>query len=289
MNESSKQLYGEVIKSGSLSGFEYSETAYPANLKLPFHTHNFAYFCYVLEGDFTEKRGQTEDLCQTSTLIFHPPGESHADSFHTPARCFNFQINSEVFERANAASGRISGINAVQKSSELDKLVTRLYKETGAIDEFSVLTAEGLMLEIIAEFLRQSKVKSKDGAAPRWLISARELISEEFTENLTISSVAAVAGVHPTHLAREFRRYFHLTIGDFIRQKRIEFACRKIVNSNAPLSEIAAESGFFDQSHLTRVFKKATGMTPNRYRRIFNSANFVQFHQSFAIRIKSFL
>lgn len=271
MKKYSKELYGKILKSSSLGGFEFSETAYPENLELPFHTHNFAYFCYVLEGDFTENYGRKKHLCKTSTLVYHPSGESHADHFHTPSRCFNFQLNSRFLKRLND-SKQISKINIIQKISQLDQLITRLYKEIYAVDEFSTLTTEGLMLEIIAEFLRQSKAGFlNDAAAPRWLVNARDFVIEEFANNLTISSIASVAGVHPTHLAREFRRYFHLTIGDFIRQRRVECARQKIITSNAPLSEIAAECGFFDQSHFTRVFKKATGMTPAYYRSTFQN------------------
>lgn len=270
MKKHSKKLFGEILKSSLLGDFEFSETAYPETLKLPFHTHNFAYFCYVLEGSFTENYGRKEHLCQTSTLVYHPPGENHADHFHTRSRCFNFHLNSQLLVRVND-NRQISKRNIIQKSGELEKLITRLYKEIYSIDEYSVLTAEGLMLEILAEFFRQSNLEASTDVAPRWLLNVKDFISEEFADNLTISSIASQADVHPTHLAREFRRYFHITIGDFIRRRRIESACRKIIVSNAPLCEIAVESGFFDQSHFTRVFKKATGMTPARYRSVFQS------------------
>ena len=126
------------------------------------------------------------------------------------------------------------------------------------------------MLEIIAEFLRNA-VKTAKESTPKWLLQARDFINEEFSRNLTIEIIAATVEVHPTHLAREFRRYFKLTIGDFIRQRRIEYACRRIVNSNAPLSEISLEAGFYDQSHFTRIFRKATNMTPAAYRALYQN------------------
>jgi AraC family transcriptional regulator len=88
---------------------------------------------------------------------------------------------------------------------------------------------------------------------------------------LTIETLAALAGIHPTHLAREFRRYFKTTIGKYVRQKRIEFARQELIASNKEISEIAQASGFFDQSHLTRIFSKATGMTPAAYRTSFRN------------------
>jgi AraC family transcriptional regulator len=158
----------------------------------------------------------------------------------------------------------------IQNSAGLNQLTTRLYREFYEMDEFSALTVEGLMLEIIAEFLRNA-VKSSTNSIPKWLLLARDFINEEFHNELTIEIIAKTVEVHPTHLAREFRRYFQTTIGDFIRQRRIEFACRMIVNSNMPLSEISLEAGFYDQSHFTRIFRKATNLTPAAYRSLFQN------------------
>ena len=69
-----------------------------------------------------------------------------------------------------------------------------------------------------------------------------------------------------TLLAREFRRRFGCSIGDYVRRLRIEFACRELAISDVPLYEIAFAAGFSDHSHFARTFKRATGMTPGAYR-----------------------
>lgn len=268
MKTNSDSLYGEIVKSTLFGDFKFLEAVYSENLTLPSHTHNFAYFCYVLDGNFTEHYGSDKHLCRPNTLIYHSPGQCHSDRFHTPARCFNFQLDSTLLDRLDLTN-RISRRSTIQKSRQLTHLTNRLYKEISEMDEFSVLTAEGLVLEIIGEFMRHSTKVRRADPVPRWLVNTRELIAEEYANSLTISSIAAIAHVHPTHLAREFRRYFDVTIGDFIRQQRIESACREMVSSNTPLGEIAVQSGFFDQSHFSRVFKKATGMSPAVYRSVF--------------------
>jgi AraC-like DNA-binding protein len=48
-------------------------------------------------------------------------------------------------------------------------------------------------------------------------------------------------------------------------------ACQKLISSNAPIKEIALETGFFDQSHFTNVFKKAFHITPSVYRQLFSN------------------
>ena len=75
--------------------------------------------------------------------------------------------------------------------------------------------------------------------------------------------------MHPVHLAREFRRFQRCTIGEYIRQLRIERACRQLHASDEPLATIASAVGFSDQSHFSRTFKRLIGMTPAGYRATF--------------------
>jgi AraC family transcriptional regulator len=75
--------------------------------------------------------------------------------------------------------------------------------------------------------------------------------------------------VHPAHLAREFRRRYQQTIGEYVRSLRIEFARQELHTSDKPISEIAIGAGFFDQSHFARTFKLITGFPPAAFRKTF--------------------
>jgi AraC family transcriptional regulator len=100
---------------------------------------------------------------------------------------------------------------------------------------------------------------------PLWLQLAMALIDERFREPLSLATVAKAVGVHPVHLARTFRRVHQTTFAAHVRQLRIDFARRQLVGS-ADLSDIAYASGFCDQSHFSRCFKRHTGLTPAEYR-----------------------
>lgn len=267
MKDKRQELCSRVIKHDSIAGFELTENFYPANYQTPSHSHDYTYFCFILEGDYTLNYRGRGHLCQPSKLLFFPGGLDHACHVHTHSRCFNVQLNSQLVDFASSHDD-LSADQRVQKRPELNRLAWRLYRETYSVDEFSILTVEGLVSEMTAEFLRHPE-RFSERSAPRWLLNARDLISDEFTGRPTLSSIAEQVNVHPTHLAREFRRTFHLTIGDFVRRRRVEYSCNQLILSKAPLSEIGAEAGFFDQSHFTRVFKKATGMTPAAYRSTF--------------------
>ncbi|HEX3671781.1 MAG TPA: helix-turn-helix transcriptional regulator, partial [Candidatus Cybelea sp.] len=72
---------------------------------------------------------------------------------------------------------------------------------------------------------------------------------------------------HPTHLCRAFRRFRGHTISDAVTGARVQYVARRLADSGESLAEIAADAGFTDQSHMTHVFKRATGSSPGDHRR----------------------
>jgi AraC-like DNA-binding protein len=74
--------------------------------------------------------------------------------------------------------------------------------------------------------------------------------------------------VHPSYLSREFSKYFDdLSFGDYIRKLRIEKAIVLLSDPKYTLAEIAYLTGFSDQSHFNRIFKRHTGKNPSEYRK----------------------
>jgi AraC family transcriptional regulator len=255
-------LYGAVLGSRVVAGFILTETAYHPKLKLANHAHPAAYFCFILQGTFSEVYSGRSRTGRTSTLIFHPCGEIHSDHFYSKTRCLNLQIDNRLHEQ-------MKGLNqpADFHAGSLVHLATKLYREFRETDEVSALAIEGLALEMIAATTRS--INPSGQTSPPWLSRALELLHDNFAERLTVADIAIAVDVHPVHLAREFRRRYRCAIGEYVRELRVEFARRQISTSDAPLSEIAIAAGFFDQSHFTRTFRLHTGLSPAAYRKTF--------------------
>jgi AraC family transcriptional regulator len=83
---------------------------------------------------------------------------------------------------------------------------------------------------------------------------------------VTLAGAAAAGGVHPAHLAREFRVHYRTSVGSYVRGLRLAWAAQRLAGTNDPIADIAVEAGFADQSHFTRAFRSYSGLTPRAFR-----------------------
>ncbi|WP_460915052.1 chromate resistance protein ChrB domain-containing protein [Spirosoma areae] len=127
---------------------------------------------------------------------------------------------------------------------------------------------ENLLLQVVGRYITSKK--GKKTKIPAWITELEELIQDHIDTNLTVSlkRISEALQVNPTYVSREFPAYFdNLSFGDYIRKLRIEKAIQLLDASTHTLSEIAYLTGFSDQSHFTRIFKKHTGQNPSGYRK----------------------
>jgi YesN/AraC family two-component response regulator len=105
---------------------------------------------------------------------------------------------------------------------------------------------------------------------PEWARELKEIIQDQIDTNLnlTLTGLSEALQVHPAYLSREFSKYFdNLSFGDYIRKLRIDKAIQLLDTSTHSLTEIAYLTGFSDQSHFTRIFKKHMGKSPSAYKK----------------------
>lgn len=94
----------------------------------------------------------------------------------------------------------------------------------------------------------------------------RQFMESHLTRDVSLAELAAVAGVGECHLTRAFRRAFGQPPHAFHRQLRVSRA-RRLLKDERPIVDVAAETGFADQAHFTRHFKRLVGVTPGAYLR----------------------
>jgi len=101
----------------------------------------------------------------------------------------------------------------------------------------------------------------------RWLDRVRERLEDVDEPAPSIAELSALAGVHPVHMARAFRRRFGCSIGAFARRIQVGKALILFEDSTIDLCAAAYDTGFADQSHMTRLVRAHTGQTPGAWRR----------------------
>jgi AraC-like DNA-binding protein len=126
---------------------------------------------------------------------------------------------------------------------------------------------ENLLLDVFNTYLKNKRGSKKK--IPTWAQELKEIIQDHIDTNLSLKEISKGLEINPSYLSREFSKYFeNLSFGEYIRKLRIEKAKLLIHSTKYSLTEIAYLTGFSDQSHFTRIFKKHTGKNPSLYKKI---------------------
>jgi hypothetical protein len=99
------EFFGTITRAAESASVRLSETAYGPRVDVPYHVHQGAYFCFVVAGHFREMLNRsTVRECVRSHLIFHPPGEVHADIFgRSGGRCLNIELDGRWSDAIGSA------------------------------------------------------------------------------------------------------------------------------------------------------------------------------------------
>lgn len=92
-------------------------------------------------------------------------------------------------------------------------------------------------------------------------------IYQHYSEKLTLANIASSASVSISTANRIFRHFLNSTPIDFLNQCRLEAAAGLLRSTNRPISDIAYDCGFFQQSYFNRIFRREYGCTPASYRK----------------------
>jgi len=262
-------FYGGVQSARAVHGLTLAETGYEPGFVVPLHDHIHPFFCLNIRGSFLERFENRPWRANPSTVFFHPSGADHGEEFGGDGgRVFNIQLGRAWLDRIRQY-GLIPPQRQISVSGgTMARLAFQMLREYRIGDTASDLALDGLAMALLAHVVREDRnapPKGK-GARPAWLDRVEALLRARVGEPMDISSIAQEVGVHPTHLSRVFRRHYGCSPGQYLRRLRIERACSLLAQSRKPLSTIALATGYADQSHFTRHFKRATGVTPGAYR-----------------------
>jgi AraC family transcriptional regulator len=253
---------GVSVTSAEVNGFTLSELRFPPSyVQGPFEP-DLPYLAVVLEGGLVKSFPRRALELRRASAVAIPQGATHGARFGSAGARI-------LIVRPRNASDPVAGCFdriAELRGRELTWLAWRLAGELRAEDAAAPLAAEGFALELLAATTRETRAERPYARPPAWLGAAEELLRARLAERIGLAELAETVGVHPAYLARAFRAHYGLSVGEYGRRLRLAWAAAELAGSETPLAEIAANAGFADQSHFTRVFRRHVGTTPARYR-----------------------
>lgn len=237
------------------------------------HSHD-AYSFGVTEAGAQEFtcRGATRRSVAGLVMAFNPddPHDGHAGA-ELGFTYWIVHIGPELVadilaDTADHPAGRPLFVEPVLYDPVLADALRRLYR---AIARDSRLAQDEAMADAVRALVARGSVSAPWAhlveAPPAGVKRARDLLHSAYTENISAARLAEVAGCSRFALHRAFVATYGVAPSDYQRQLRLRAARRLLADGRTP-AQAAAETGFADQSHLTRWFHGSYGITPGRYR-----------------------
>jgi AraC family transcriptional regulator len=253
----------------SNSTIDCRQSLYQADASLQRHYHDRTWVVLAFSGSFSLTVRSRETMFTPRSLFYLPAGEMHTNVFGSRgAGIFITAVdpgwigNRLEIHNADADCPRIA------PPGYLRGLALKMYEEFKSPDALSDLIVEGAFLELLSRWFRGGLDQPID--APAWMRRVKALLQDSFRDAVSLNDVAQVAGVHPSHVAREFHRLYGMTVGEYIRKLRVEFVAERLIRplkEALSLTDLALCAGFSSHAHMAAMFKRVTGMTPTEYRK----------------------
>lgn len=207
------------------------QSLHPPSSSLPTHRHARGYAALVLEGGHEEFSADGRFRCVRGSLLIHPPWHAHGNTF---GRC-----GARVLNMPTPAH---------------DCFLAVIVPDPDALENLAARSPEAAGMAAMEETQDAQPV-----APAPWLTRLWGLLIAE--PEADIAELAIRCGVTPAHVSRAFKRWFGMGPSALRREGRLQAAIAQLRSGKSP-ADVAAECGFSDQPHLTRLLKRATGLTP---------------------------
>ncbi|MYV46157.1 AraC family transcriptional regulator [Streptomyces sp. SID2888] len=133
-------------------------------------------------------------------------------------------------------------------------------------DELEAESRLTLIGERLRAHLQPRLVRTGPRPDPALARNLRELLDERLVGGISLDEAATLIHAHPAHLVRTFSGAYGIAPHQYLMSRRVDRA-RRLLLAGLPPGEVVSATGFYDQSHLTRHFRKLVGVPPGRYAR----------------------
>jgi AraC-like DNA-binding protein len=205
--------------------------------------------------------------CRPAAAYFYEPDTVHANrTIYRAAAFYVVRVDTATVVELARELGLGERPHLRTAESPSPRLLRRFEALTASLSDPDPLLAETRLVELLRAVLREvGEVRPVEPACAQTAVArAREYLHARVLEPVTLDELARVAGLSRYHLVRSFRAVHGLAPHAYLSALRCARVRRLLLAGVPP---VAIEAGFFDQSHLTRHFVRAFGMTPAAFQR----------------------
>lgn len=228
------------------------------------HVHSHIEFIYVLNGRLVLETDEEACVLEKNHMAVIMPYQIHNYQSNEYSETFIIACPPEYFaEYRQIFNGKVFSPSQIAFSEAIYHIINGIAQST-AQDYFK---NKSLIYYSIAEFLNQSSLVQRKSLEYDVYRKAIIYISEHYTENITLESVAFHAGVTAPHLSRVMNIRGKSSFSDIVNSLRVYNAKRMLEQTTLPISDIAFEAGYGSIRNFNRNFQEYFGCTPSEIRK----------------------
>lgn len=278
-----KQVKNEIVRSEQT--LDKIEVFHPENVPqielrkgfsvarpVPRHWHEEYQLCLIQAGaGELVYRGSSLSTPPASLFIVHP-GEVHSNNAFSGCSYRTIFIGPELIRTAaREFYGKKFDLPFFPTAVIFDgEIINRYLRLHAAFEQpYTKLEIDSLLLDflsnIIYRFAENRPALRNPGKEHKAVKRVYEYLTEHYAENISLENLAGIANLSLFHFSRVFSAHFGVPPHVFQTQLRV-IRAKKLLRDGLPISQIALDTGFADQSHLNRHFKRLTAVTPGEYK-----------------------
>ncbi len=226
------------------------------------HAHPFCELIIALSGAGRVLVEGSEAICEVGEVLFYKPNTQHSEWQHGSAQyefyCLHFEWPDCPTDFQHLIRDYDGRVRELARWLYVDRL-----DDTRDIQAYRDILTQSLVSEL---------TRLEGNPRPSSVDHIREFVRENLSAPLNLDMLAEACGMNKFHLGRQFRAATGLTLMKYVRSARLDVALHLLVETRLPLREIAAQTGFSSEYHLSRLIKRRYGRGARELRRQFGDA-----------------
>lgn len=243
------------------------------------HKHEYYELFLIIKGSITHLINGEKQTLNEGSLVLIRPNDIHTQICKNDSTSFvnlaftkdianqtaNFLFGSAVSNKlVNSKMPNLVYLSATNKQNILDSL-----NELNAVKRTDIETSKLRLKSILAQIfpLFVSNLQEHDSHnIPTWLkdVVNKASLPENFT--LGTDKIVEISNKTREHLSRSIKKYYNVTLSDFINDLKINYASNLLITTNMPIIDVCFTCGFSNVSHFYSVFKQKNNLTPKEFR-----------------------